>query len=130
VGAVENYEQAAVRHYLDAEQLAGTGRLDGAGHLMGFAAECAIKHAISALRPTAPAPHRHLPELVETAKKALQGVRAGPLLALFRTPGYFAGWSVDGRYHTDGSVTAVQYEQWRRHTQRTLAAAHLRRSIG
>jgi hypothetical protein len=129
VGAVENYEQAAVRHYLDAEQLAGAGRLDGAGHLMGFAAECAIKHAISSLRPAAQAPDRHLPELVEAAKKVLQGVRSSSLLALFRTPGYFAGWCVECRYHADGAVTAVQYEQWKRHTQRTLAAAQLRRDI-
>jgi hypothetical protein len=129
VGAVENYEQAAVRHFEDAEQLAQAGRYDGAGHLIGFAAECAIKYTISSLRPAAQAPYLHLPGLVEVAKKVLQGVRGLPLLEVFRMSDYFAGWSVQGRYHANGAVTESQYRQWHRHTERTLAAAQLRRSV-
>jgi hypothetical protein len=40
---MENYEDAAVRHYDDAKALRDSGRGDNAGHLIGFAAECAIK---------------------------------------------------------------------------------------
>ena len=46
----EDYASAAIRHFKDATALQSSGRLDNAGHLVGFAAECAIKHGISNLR--------------------------------------------------------------------------------
>jgi HEPN domain-containing protein len=42
-----DYGQAAIRHFLDAQMLAEAGRYDDAGHLIGFAAECALKKAAS-----------------------------------------------------------------------------------
>jgi hypothetical protein len=71
----EFYAIAAVRHFEDAEELAARKRFGGAGHLIGFAAECAIKHSVEALRPQKQAPHLHFPELVERAKKLLYGRR-------------------------------------------------------
>ena len=43
---MESYEHAAMRHFADAEDLAARRRLDNAGHLIGLAAECAVKHAV------------------------------------------------------------------------------------
>lgn len=40
-----DYGEAALRHYDDASHLAETQRFDNAAHLIGFASECAIKHA-------------------------------------------------------------------------------------
>jgi len=122
----ERYDQAAVRHFADARHLARESRYDGAGHLIGFAAECAIKHAVSKIRPNADAPHRHLPELVEAAKKALHGSRHRNVLELFRRADFFGGWTVEGRYHGDGSISKGQYAIWEAHAQRALAAAGLR----
>lgn len=48
-GSPEDYQAAAIRHYLDASALRMAGRLDNAGHLIGFSAECAIKHRIDSL---------------------------------------------------------------------------------
>jgi len=71
-----DYESAAVRHFKDATALQASGRADNAAHLVGFAAECAIKHRICSLRPGIDVPHLHFPELLITARKHL-GQRSG-----------------------------------------------------
>ena len=43
---VECYRDAALRHFVDARSLAAVERWDSAGHVMGFAAECSIEHAV------------------------------------------------------------------------------------
>ena len=64
---MESFEYAARRHFADAEDLAGRRRLDNAGHLIGLAAECAVKHAI---RQIVPNPRRiHFPELTAEVRK-------------------------------------------------------------
>lgn len=125
---IECYDEAAVRHFEDAESLAGRGRFDGAGHLIGLAAECAIKHAIDSVRPEAGALHVHLPALVEAAKKRLQGTRRRGMLGVFQLAQYFAGWVVDRRYERNRGVSSELYGAWKDHAQRTLAAAGLRRA--
>ncbi|HLJ63630.1 MAG TPA: hypothetical protein VKT70_05960, partial [Stellaceae bacterium] len=65
------YREASRRHYCDACHLANDGRFDSAGHLIGFAAECAIKHKIREDRPTENPPFCHIPKLIEKAKKLL-----------------------------------------------------------
>ena len=52
-GLMESFEHAARRHFADAEDLADRQRLlDNAGHLIGPAAECAVKHAVRHVTPT------------------------------------------------------------------------------
>ena len=67
--AGENYREAALRHMKDAEALAKGKRWGGAGHLVGFAAECALKHRITSLRTENETLKRHFPGLIEIAKK-------------------------------------------------------------
>ncbi|HIE9582139.1 TPA: hypothetical protein ACXRY6_000091 [Klebsiella variicola subsp. variicola] len=43
---MENYREAAIRHLNDSEKLLESNSVDNAGHLIGFAAECAIKYKI------------------------------------------------------------------------------------
>lgn len=124
---LESYSEAALRHFADAEHLAEGGHLDGAGYLIGYAVECAIKHAIEAVRPAADAPQVHLPRLVEPAKKALQGRRRHAVFTVLFQNGFMEGWSVDARYEADGHVDATRYQQWRKDASRTLGAANLRR---
>jgi hypothetical protein len=57
----EDYQSAALRHFEDATTLRISGRYDNAGHLIGFAAECAIKHRIMSLRPAPTLPLRTFP---------------------------------------------------------------------
>ena len=123
----ESFAESALRHYADADHLADRGRLDGAGYLIGYAVECAIKATIEATRPTESAPHKHLPELVERAKKTLQGQQRRAIFSIIEQDGFMAGWSVDARYEANGHVDASKYAEWRKHASRTLGAANLRR---
>jgi hypothetical protein len=123
----EPYSDAAVRHYRDAEALAAHDRFDGAGHLIGFAAECAVKFSVEALRPTNAAPHLHFPELLEKAKKLLHGRRRHPMFSLLARQAFMQGWDVSQRYSDDGTITPILYETWRVDAARALGAAGLGR---
>ena len=43
----ENYTEAALRHWRDAELLKEQNRVENADHLFGVAAECALKAQVS-----------------------------------------------------------------------------------
>ncbi len=69
----EDYNEAALRHYRDAEHLADDNRIDNAAHLIGFAAECAIKHAFDGLQNSmGDLPRIHLPDLANAALKRVK----------------------------------------------------------
>ena len=123
----ESYSEAALRHSVDADHLAANGHLGGAGYLIGFVAECAIKCAINSTRPTADTPHVHLPKLVEGARKILKGRRRHAVFQLLERPNFMAGWAIEVRYAADGAVDATCFERWRKDANRALAAANLRR---
>jgi HEPN domain-containing protein len=74
-----DYKQAALRHYMDAESLAAVGRYDDAGHLIGLAAECALKHGIQGFTiPQNKAIEGHLPSVKYTIRTILNGRNAKP----------------------------------------------------
>jgi hypothetical protein len=124
----EYYANAAVRHFLDAERLATIKSFDGAGHLIGFAAECAIKHSIEELRPTNQAPHIHFPSLIEKAKRLLRGRSRHPLFTLLQRTTFMTDWKIEHRYADNGTVTERGYLAWRGDASRALGAAQLRGS--
>jgi hypothetical protein len=124
----ESYADAARRHFRDAEHLAASRSLDGAGYLIGYAVECAIKKSVESTRPTAEAPHCHLPDLVERAKKLLHGRRQQQIFVTLKTPNLMVGWSVDLRYEASQTVSQETYDRWRNDASRVLAAAGLKRS--
>lgn len=127
----ECYEQAAVRHYDDAVRLAGDGRYDGAGHLVGFAAECAIKHALGIAEPQNGELRVHLPDLAAAARRRFAGrnARQNPMRNLLEATrgGFLSDWNVSFRYFQDGQVGQAQFEVWEKMAKRSLAAANLRR---
>ncbi len=123
----ESYSESALRHSADADSLAAASQFDGAGYLVGYAVECAIKSAILATRQTAQAPHVHLPDLIEKAKKVLQGRQQSSISNLLKRSAFMQGWKIDLRYEGNGTVAAAQFKQWREDANRALAAANLRR---
>lgn len=123
---VDNFAKAAVGHFRDAEELAALARFDGAGYLIGFAAECAIKHSVEALRPQNQAPHLHFPELVERAKKLLQGRKKHSIFTLLERRTFMDGWAINQRYSDDKTITGVRYQAWRIDATRALGAAGLK----
>lgn len=90
--------------------LAESGQFDGAGYLVGCAVECAIKQAVVATPPAAAAPHVHLPQLIEGAKKALQGRRQSSMFQLLRRSAFTQGWQIELRYAGNGAVPADQFQ--------------------
>jgi HEPN domain-containing protein len=121
------FDHAAIRHYKDAETLAGKKRYDNAGHLIGFAAECAIKHAIVIFHQDEP-PHLHLPDLANKALLKIHGRNAHyhPMRKLLETTrnGFFDDWRVTARYEADG-VKMHTYEKWEKLARRAISAAGL-----
>ena len=128
-----SYHEAAVRHYNDAEHLARLKRFGGGAHLIGFAAECALKHAAGGFTsPKHAVIDGHLPgDVLRRIGYILQGRGAsGQLLGIARDKTYFQGWSVNDRYEEDAYATAQQYAEWKTHADRAMSVARLRPGAG
>lgn len=122
---MEDYESSAVRHLANAELLKERGELDNAGHLVGFAAECAIKFRIATLRPMQGAPHGHLPELLYAARKhTTQRGSYDSMHGLVKAD-IFRTWNVNRRYSSTGSTTEAELNEWITCTKRLFAAARI-----
>jgi hypothetical protein len=125
-----DYAGAAMRHYIDAERLALLGRYDNAGHLIGFAAECALKKAARPFYSGSPTElEGHLPhDLKGRVKRELEGRNAkGQLLQLVaHNSNFFSDWNINDRYSADGHVDAVRFRNWLTQTRRIFAIAKLR----
>lgn len=120
----EDYPEAAKRHWVDAGLLDEKQRWENADHHYGFAAECALKHALQAMGYFRDEHRRwHIDVLwnkmqATAFKNGFPGL-VGPLSGNNR----FADWHVDQRYHADGMVSEQatrDHEYWAR---RLLRAA-------
>ncbi|MDP2758780.1 MAG: hypothetical protein Q8O64_00020 [Sideroxyarcus sp.] len=123
---MEKYDSAAIRHYEDAQLLRASGKLDNAGHLVGFAAECAIKHQISSLKLNQVNPHGHLPDFLIVARKHL-GSRASynGMFNILKAD-VFSGWHVNRRYYQTGNTSLTELATWFDVTKRLFATARLK----
>jgi len=123
-----DYAQSALRHFRDAELLAAGGRFDDAGHLIGLAAECALKHGAQGFTtPKGAEINGHLPTIKTHVRQILQGRNIrGPLLAFVSSHEHFAGWHVNDRYRADGHIDQPQYAIWRTETQKAFRIVNLR----
>jgi hypothetical protein len=123
----DNYSEAAVRHFQDSELLAKSSRWGNAGHLMGFAAECAVKCRLKNLVPSAKVPHGHFPDLINIAKKHVSGRRHTTLHAILKMKTLMRNWDVNDRYAESSLIGKPQYDLWRQHASRLMSAAGLKR---
>lgn len=125
----DNYAEAAVRHLDDAEHLASLGRYDNAGHLVGFAGECAMKQKLRDLTQRAGENfHGHHPSPQTQLRTQLQrrGMQ-GQWLALCAGPTLFPDWDVNHRYSSDGVVTHQMYSRWLLLSKRLMSLAKIKR---
>jgi HEPN domain-containing protein len=120
---MESYKDAATRHYEDAVVLRQASKFDNAGHLIGFAAECAIKHAISTFSSSSGRPKGHFPEFLNIARKHLD--KRSPMYNLLQTE-LMTGWKVDRRYYATGQTSPAELEDWLGHTRRLMGAAKIK----
>lgn len=125
---MEKYDSAAIRHFGDAQLLRASGKLDNAGHLVGFAAECAIKHQISSLKPGQPSPHGHLPDFLTVARKHLNGRGNYPYPEMFNLikDKIFDGWNINRRYYETGNTSEDELNSWFEVTKRLFGTAKLK----
>lgn len=123
---MEDYKSAAIRHFEDAEFLKFSGKSDNAGHLVGFAAECAIKHKILTLQLSQGSPHGHFPDFLIVARKHL-GSRANftNMYDILKAD-IFRNWNVNRRYSATGTTSAEELEDWFSVTMRLFATAGLK----
>ncbi|MCU6496526.1 hypothetical protein LPN04_01810 [Rugamonas sp. A1-17] len=123
---MERYEEAALRHYKCALLLKEANQLDEAGHLIGFAAECAIKHAIVSLRTTTDhtAPHGHFPTFLHIARKHI--TQRSSMFDILKNNKLLTGWDVSRRYHGNGTTSEEELNSWIQDAKRVLACARIR----
>jgi hypothetical protein len=105
------FRDAAIRHWRDAELLEEKERFSNADHLFGFAAECALKVALSSVIGVAKEEdltgryRKHIDELWDRVRLHDLQKRFPHLCAYLSSGNRFSDWSVDQRYADDGVVT-------------------------
>lgn len=109
-----NFHEAARRTYGDAEHLDAAGRVGGADHLFGIAAECALKAILAAPNVaviTSDPPKKpfkcHIDKLWQEFQAAASGLPCA-IPALGTNP--FASWLAEHRYEADSFFTAARLE--------------------
>lgn len=124
---MENYKEAAIRHLKDSEMLFTSNAFDNAGHLIGFAAECAIKYKIDITGVGDDNPKLHFPTIVMAAKKRLTG-RANTSIhqILSSKKPILDGWDVNSRYYSDGVLQKDSVAEWIKETKRLFATAGIK----
>ncbi len=126
---MESFETAARRHFADAENLANLGRMDNAGHLIGLAAECAVKHAIRRFVPNPP--RIHFPKLTGQMRKFGGRSKVSSNIRRALSPpahgSVFDDWSMTMRYRADGHVDDAQYRKWKVAAGQIMGAANIER---
>lgn len=119
----EHYDQAAIRHFNDAQLLESKQRLANADQLYGLAAECALKWVWPATRRAIP--KKHVNELWDQMHIA-SNRQNNPGLNQFRSlPNPFVNWSIDQRYGADSVVNPTSLATHRDIARRLLGAAQL-----
>ena len=105
---MEDYRDAAARHFQDAELLHAQipPRLANASHLYGFAGECALKSMMAGKTGTRKTPRSHLPNIV--AEFENHSVARGNPRLLKSIKACCAGltaWRVEERYYNQVAPT-------------------------
>jgi hypothetical protein len=122
-----DFQQAAKRHFYDAELLMNHSRQATAGQLYGFTAECGIKSLLVWKGyPTHPATgellekkrkfRAHIHELIKNINMLyafLDGRGAAKYLAMIPSIGNFSDWKTDHRYYAD-SALPPSVSSWRK----------------
>lgn len=108
---MDDYKQSAIRHFESAEILHNLQKYDTSAHLLGLAAECAIKDKCKITRADLTGIHGHLPDLFRIALRKIDHNHDRALHTLLKR-NFFANWSINDRYSSDGKVTQDMLNNW------------------
>jgi hypothetical protein len=128
---MENYADAAVRHWRDAELLKRENRMENADQLYGLSAECAIKSMVSGLKNFTgsgawEANHfKHINVLWNGVNLSCVQKAFPTLSTLLSQNSPFDDWDVAQRYCSDGHVSAQALNEHRNAVRRILGATGL-----
>lgn len=128
---MENYAEAALRHWKDAKLLEEENRVENADHHYGFAAECAIKKALITL------PAFSIIGVLEKTYKEHINILWGrvnnqslqksypALSAYLKSAHPFSEWHVKQRYAADGEISKVAMDLHKKSASRLLGSVNL-----
>ncbi|QKM57695.1 hypothetical protein [Burkholderia glumae] len=125
---MENFADAAGRHWADAALLEREIRYDNADQLYGIAAECAIKAALVTAVTNCDAAglkkayKTHINELWDRIAPNAIPRHMANLQPLLKIQNPYSDWSVDQRYNANGAVDAATVERHRAMTRRLVSA--------
>lgn len=119
-----NFSQAGRRMNSDANYLYGRQSYGTASHLYGLSVECAIKEFIRQQPGQNVVPRKHLPDLLDDAKRLMSGRRRGHMLNLISRSDFMAGWEIGNRYWSDDCFTREQCKQFREDSRRIQSCIH------
>lgn len=120
----EVYDQAAVRHFVDAGILEERRRLANADQLYGLAAECAIKWVWSSL-PNPMVQRSHINQIWGQLPLQQWQKRYPGLYRILKSSRPFDGWSVEQRYGRDDVVSETMLAGHREAAKRILGSVGL-----
>ena len=128
---MENYAEAALRHWKDAQLLEEGNCVENADHHYGFAAECAIKKVLIVHPSYAQGGildlsyKKHINIL--WGKVKLQSIQktAPMLLAVLNSPNQFLDWDVDQRYAPNGTISSRAKQIHKQAASRLMGATGL-----
>lgn len=131
---IEAFEQAALRHYEDAETLKDRGAYPNADHLFGFAAECALKVALARTPGQLTGEgnltkgyYLHINKLWGPAALLMSSTRLFPgLYTVLKSTNPFNDWSEEQRYASGEYITPAVVEKHRSAAQRLMGAVNLK----
>jgi hypothetical protein len=130
----EHFEDAALRHWHDANILDQNNRTDNADQLYGIAAECAIKVALllipQCVNPeTGRLSDRYLAHIDKLSQRVcLQGIQKrypGLFCILRQSPLPFSDWAVEQRYNPTNSISTDTLKRHKNLTCRILSSVGL-----
>jgi hypothetical protein len=117
-----NFLNAARRHFEDAEFLHGNGRIQNAGHLFGFHAECGLKALLRAHGVGAGSVgiedkyKKHVDKLVALIQALTvfpDGRTASIYISMLPKLSLFSTWLVEHRYWDAAAITKAMVDEWR-----------------
>ncbi len=117
---LDNFALAGKRLHDDASVLFGRQRYGTASHLFGLSAECSIKAFMVQQPGQQNAPRKHIPELLDDAKRLLSGRSRSHLLNLISSPDYMAGWEIGNRYWSDAQFNHDQCKKLKVDSEKAL----------
>ncbi|WP_437877948.1 hypothetical protein [Sorangium sp. So ce513] len=127
-----NYAEAARRHYADAEHLKSDGRLPGADHFYGLAAECALigmmfcrpecQKLFASDGSIGERYRAHVNKIWSEVLRLFEGRKAGGYFSgLSSKQNPFRDWHVLQRYHSNAALALIAVDRHRDAANRCIA---------